>query len=161
MVKGYTLIELTIVVGLVAILAIGISSVVLMNTVTANRTRNLAHLRESGDYALGQLKQLVRNAKNIESCNSTTNTLTLIGQDGGSTEIALELESEIGRIASGSANYLTPSDITISALNLTCLPDDLEPTLVKVSFTASLATETQSKESPVLNFETSISLRND
>jgi len=155
---GYTLIELTIVVGLVTILAIGISSVVLMNTVTANRTRSLAHLRETGDYSLNQAKQLIRNAKTITSCNSTTHTLTLTNPDGGSTTLYLFFEEELGRIASNSGTYLTPNTINIKDFSLTCFPDDYEPSLIKINFTAIPATPNATE--PSLIFETSVSLRN-
>lgn len=155
-IKGYTLIELTVVVGLLAILSVGISSVVLLNTVSVTRTRNLTHVRESGDFALNQLKQLIRNAKTIKTCNNSTNELTLVNQDGGYTKLL----SEDSRIASNSGIYLTPSDISITSFGITCLPDETTPSLVKLIFTAQLAGDTSVRTSPTLNFETSISLRN-
>lgn len=157
--KGYSLIELTIVVGLVAILGVGISSVVLMSLVTTNRTRNLTHVRETSDYAILQIKQQVRNARSIVSC--TGNSLTLIGQDGGITTFSLETVGSYERIASNSGIYLTPSDIDIENFSLTCLPDETEPELVKLSFETQLASEgLRESENPLTNFETSITLRN-
>lgn len=158
---GYTLIELTIVVGLVAILTIGISSVVLMNTITAARTRNQTHIRSSGDYSLNQLKTLIRNAKSLDTCDESEDSLTLTGVDGGSTTVALELESGNGRIASGSGNYLTPSDTNVTSFTVTCLPNESEPRLVKLSFDSTLSGRPAGRDNPVVSFETSITLRNE
>lgn len=159
--QGYSLIELTIVVGLVALLGVGISSVVLMSLVTTKRTRNLTHVREVGDYATTQIKQLVRNSKRIEACDSANNTLTLRNQDGDTTLISTEIVGDYERIASGSGNYITPSDIKVESFSITCLPDDTNPELVKVRFDSQIASETlKPRENPLINFETSISIRN-
>lgn len=157
---GYTLIELTIVVGLIAILAIGISSVVLMNTLTASRTRNLTHLRSSGDYSLNQLKTLVRNARSIDSCSSTTNTFSFTSYDGGTTLVALELDGTTGRIASGSGTYLTPDSVHVENFSVTCLPTSLDPKSIKLTFDSSIAGLSPGRENPIIPFETSITLRN-
>lgn len=156
---GYTLIELVIVVGLVSILAIGISSAVLINATTAIRTKNITHLRSVSDYSLSQLKQLIRSSRSITSCNSSANTLTIINQDGNTTTIALELDDGVGRIASNSGVYLTPADTTITNFSLSCLPTDIEPTLINLSFDADLSTTSTTKESPTLHFNTSITPR--
>lgn len=160
--KGYSLIELTIVVGLVAILSIGISSVVLMNTITANRSRNTILIKEAGDYSLNQLKHLVRNARAIIACNSTNNTLSLQNLDGDTTLISLESPGEVGRIASNSGTYLTPAAITVQNFDLTCLPNSTNPQLIKFSFDSSLANSSvPEREKTTINFETSVEIRND
>lgn len=158
--KGYTLIELTIVVGLVAILAIGISSVVLMNTITANRTRNQTRLRTTGNYSLNQIKGLVRNAKSIDICDEAADSLTLTNFDGGTTNLSLELNGGVERIASNSGTYLSPADVAISDFTLTCLPTADAPNLIKISFSSTLSDRPAGRENPVFFFETSVTLRN-
>lgn len=159
--KGYSLIELTVVVGLVAILGVGISSAVLMSISTTIRNRATTHVRESGDYALNQVKQLIRNSKSILACDSNGNTLDILGLDGGTTSISLESAADSNRLASGSGQYLTPSDITLSSFSLTCLPSDTEVELIKLQFSAELSSQTaKDRENPLVNFQTSVSLRN-
>jgi prepilin-type N-terminal cleavage/methylation domain-containing protein len=157
--KGYTLIELVVVVGLVSILAIGISSAVLINAVTATRTKNTTHLRSVGDYSVNQLKQLIRGARDITLCDSTQNSLTLTSPDGGETLINLELDNEIGRISSNSGVYISPSTANITNFTLDCLPSDSDPTLIQLSFDAALSASTESRESPTLHFRSSITPR--
>ncbi len=157
--KGYTLIELVIVVGLVSILAIGISSAVLINATTAIRTKNTTHLRNVGDYSLSQLKQIIRSSRTISLCDSNTNTISLINQDGDTTSISIELDNDINRIASNSGIYLTPKETSITNFTITCLPTDINPTIVKISFDTQLATISTTKESPTIHFTTSITPR--
>jgi len=155
--KGYTLIELIIVVGLVSILSIGISSAVLINATTATRTKNITNLRAAGGYSLNTIKQLIRSSRSITACDS--DTISLQNQDGATTTISLELDNSVNRIASNSGIYLTPDDISIVNFTITCLPNNAEPTLIKLSFDTELATPTTTKESPTLHFSTSVTPR--
>lgn len=157
--KGYTLIELVVVVGLVSILAIGISSAVLINATTSSRTKNTTHLRSVGDYSINTLKQLIRSSRSITACDSSANTLSLQNPDGGTTNVSRELDNEIGRIASNSGVYLSPSDASITSFTVTCLPSDSEPTSIRLSFDTELSTTSTTKESPTLHFSTTVTPR--
>jgi len=160
--SGYSLMELTVVVGLVSILGVGISSAVLMSIITTSRTRGLSHIRATGEYSMSQMKQLIRNSKLITTCDSVNESLTLLNQDGGSTSLGTETVDDVTYIASNSGNFLTPADINIEALDITCSPSDTDPQLIQVQFDATLARDTLRKvEKPTIHFETSIQVRND
>ncbi|MFH2019731.1 MAG: hypothetical protein ABII80_03910 [bacterium] len=161
--KGYSLVELTISVGLISLLTISISAIVLSSIISSHRLRALVRIRQVGDYTIGQLERLVRNARSIESCSSTAHTLSLTNQDGNLTNILFD--GGTSRIASSSASqsfYLTPTDLSVSAFSLTCQPSDLFPELVNVSFTLenALNANTRTIENPSIDFSTSIELRN-
>lgn len=157
--KGYSLIELTIVVGMVSVLSITISAIVLSTIVNSNRIRNQVRIRQAGDYAVGQMQTMIRNARKIVSCNSATDTLTVKGQDLGDTSFSLSGS----RIASGSAGvFLTPSDVSVSNFDLRCLPSDTEPKLVQIGFTVDTSTTGErATESPPQTFSVSVGLRNE
>ena len=150
--RGFSLIELVIVVGLVSLLALGLSAVMLTTLANSTRIRSLAVAKQTGDYALGQIQELVRNAKTAVSCNSASNTITLTNPDGGTTIFA----SSGTAIASNSA-AITPVGMNIANFSLTCAPSDTVPAIVMVAFDVQAvgAYSTQ----PV-HFATSIQIRN-
>ena len=154
---GFSLIELTVVIGLLSLLVLTITSTMLMSMVSSNRIRTATKIKQAGNYALGEIQFLLRNSKSITTCDSSSATISFIGQDGGSTEILLESD----RLASNSGVYLTPDSATVSNYVLSCSPSDTEPSVVKVSFDLkSSVSTTRASENPLLHFETSISLRN-
>lgn len=160
--SGFSLIELIIVIGLIAMLMLAISSALLMTIVSSNRIRTATKTKQAGNYALDQVQALIRNAKDLTTCNSTI--VTVINQDGTPTSIVLDN----ARILSNVSTYLTPSGTTASANVLfTCLPDETPPllntqktNLIKVSFDLKDANGARTTENPTLHFETSINLRN-
>ena len=160
---GYSLIELTIVVGLVSLLAVAVSAIVFSTIVSSSRIKNLVLIRQSGDYAQGQIQTIVRNAKSVSSCDSTNDSLSFIGPDGYTTTISLD--TDVARIASVSAayaGYLTPADLEIPSFNITCSPNDSAPELVYLDFSIKKANNdgARSSEDPVLSFKSAIQFRN-
>jgi prepilin-type N-terminal cleavage/methylation domain-containing protein len=161
--SGFSLIELTVVIGLLSLLILAISSTMLMSIVSSNRIRTITKVKQSGNYALGQIQGMLRSAKSVTSCVPNTvdpsnPSVTFINPDGGETQFLLEVD----RISSNSGIYLTPENIEASSLNLTCEPTTTEPTLIKVSFDLmNKLTTGQSINNPILHFETSINLRNE
>lgn len=161
--KGYSLVELTISIGLISLLTLSISIIVLSSIVSSHRLRTLVHVRQVGDYTIGQLERLVRNARSLESCDSIAHTLSLTNQDGNLTNILFD--GDTSRIASSSASqsfYLTPTDLSVSDFSLTCQPSDDFPELINVSFTLenALTPNARTIENPSIDFSTSIELRN-
>lgn len=160
--NGFSLIELIIVVGLIAILMLALSSSMLMSVITSNRIRTTTKTKQAGNYALDQIQALIRNSKDITVCNATT--VTVINQDG--TTATIELNGT--RLTSNPNIYLTPIGTTTSlaAPLFTCLPTDTVATtenktnLIKVSFDLRDSADSKPTENPRLHFETSINLRN-
>lgn len=159
--KGFSLIELIVVIGLLSLLMLAISSTMLMSIVSSNRIRTVSTVKNAGNYALGQLQTMIRSAKTVTTCDSTTSTITVVNSDGGSTSFASIDVGTYTRIASNSA-YLTPENIDVTLFDLTCEPTDTDPTLVKISFDLKDKLVTRRTiENPLLHFETSINLRNE
>lgn len=160
--KGFSLIELIIVVGLLSLLMLAISSTMLMSVMSSTRIRTATKVKQAGNYALDQMQTIIRNAKSVTSCNTTTGTIVVVGVDGGTTSLNPIVVGTETRIASNSGIYLTPDNLLVSNFKLTCLPSDTEPKLLKISFDLKddLVTR-RASESPTLHFETSVSLRNE
>lgn len=153
--KGFSLIELTITVGLLSLLAISISALVLSTVLSSYRLRNIVHVKEVGNYVTTQIERIIRNARSVTTCKN--DSLTIINQDNNLTTIQLTGNS----IASSSAS-LTPSDITVSNFTLSCIPTSSNPQLVQISFTLQANSNPNSlpHENPLINFSSSIEFRN-
>lgn len=159
--RGFSIIELIIVVGLIAILMLAISSSMLMSIISSTRIRTATKTKQAGNYALDQIQTLIRNSKDIIGCNS--DVVTVINQDGTDSIISLVGD----RLSSGSDIYLTPVGTTTTATSLfTCLPSDTteatenKTNLIKISFNLQDSVSSRPTENPLLHFETSINLRN-
>jgi prepilin-type N-terminal cleavage/methylation domain-containing protein len=161
--SGFSLIELIVVIGLLSLLTLAISSIMLTSVITSTRIRTTTKVKQAGNYALGQIQSMIRNAKTVTECDSSGYAIEIVGSDGGSTRLLSEIDSVSGitRIASNSGTYLTPATTTVNGFVLTCSPSDTEPTLVKVSFDLQDNGSETSTRNPSLHFETSVNLRNE
>lgn len=160
--KGFSLIELIVVIGLISLLTLAISSIMLTSVITSTRIRTTTKVKQAGNYALTQIQGMIRNTKSVTLCDSTAHSLEIVGTDGGTTTIFSTLDDDgVDRIASGSATYLTPATINVTSFTLTCSPSDTEPKLVKVSFDLQDNSSDTSVRNPILHFETSVNLRNE
>lgn len=159
---GYSLIELVITVGLTSILVITITSIAMTSLIGSTRIRNLVKTRQSGDSAITQIQSKIRNAKEISSCDSAANTITLVNPDNETTTYDLEVNNEVGMIASNAGVYITGQESTVTSFDIECLPSDTEPSLVNVKFSiTSTNTGSRSHETPIIPFATSVYLRNE
>lgn len=155
--SGFSLIELTVVIGLLSLLILAISSSMLMTIISSNRIRNVAKVKQAGNFALGQMQEMIRSAKTVVSCTSVDSNITILNFDGGTTNFI----NENNRIASNSGVYITPDNMTTSSYSVTCSPNDTDPTLVNISFDLmDSAITKKDHENPTLHFETAVSLRN-
>jgi len=155
--SGFSLIELLVVVGLTSILGLAISAVLLTSLTNSARIRAQSKIKAAGDYTITQIQSLVRNSREVTSCNSTTNTIVLVNQDRETTTLALSGTA----IASNSAT-LTPANQTVSNFDLNCEPSNTNPRLINLAFDLSLTSANlRLGESPSLHFATSILVRNE
>lgn len=155
--RGFSLIELVVVITLLGLLTLAISSTMLMSVMSSNRIKTTTAVKQAGGYAISQIQSMLRNARSV-TCSSSPTSVNFQNIDGGTTTILLESS----RIASNSGIYLTPANSIVSSFALTCLPDNTTPTLVKISFDLKNSLSTaRATENPLLHFETSINLRNE
>lgn len=155
--KGFSLIELTIVIGLIALLTLAISAIMLTSIGTSNRIRTTTRVKQAGSFVIDQLQSILRSAKSVTICDNTLYTITVVNPDGSSSTI----RSTGGRIASDAVDYISPENMTVSGFSLACEPSITDPNLVKVKFDLKSSQITRASENPNLHFETSINLRNE
>lgn len=160
--KGTSIIELVVVIGLISLLALAMSAIMLTTIVSSNRVRRLTQIKQSGDLALNQIQTLIRNSRQIVSCDTDTDTLSTINPDGNTTDIMIEDDGTASRIASNSGIYMTPNTLEVSGFSITCEPDEANPVLFKISFDmAHTVSSGNERENPNLHFETTVGIRNE
>lgn len=125
---GFTLIEFMIVTTLGILLMLTASSVFLTMLVGRARTATLQRLKTEGDYAMGQMEFLLRNAvklmpttanPNVTCATGTDmNEVVLQSVDGGITQLTAQTNTlpDTNKIASISATRTTV--LTSSAVDL-------------------------------------------
>lgn len=160
---GYSLIELTVVVGLVSILAVAITAIMMSSLLSSVRVRNMIRIRQSGDYTITQIEQMIRNALDIINCNDwEPNQVVIRNQDGNLTYIYYDIAEDRIASDSGSTTYYLTSDRTSTQnFSVNCEPSVINPTLISISFTLSdVNTSGKARDDVSAKFETSVELRN-
>ncbi len=165
--RGYSLIELVMVVGLVAILAITSTQLLLTSLSGSSKASVLATLKQNGDYAIGIMERVLRDAIAVECL---TGDQLLVTDANGTTAFMVEDDSSlvppVSRVASNSAaspnNYLTGEKIQASNFQCLRIPGTVgNPDVVLVSFRLTLGRPGVDRTSEVVQetFETRVSLR--
>lgn len=162
--QGNSIIELVIVIGLTSLLALSMSAIMLTTITSHTRIQNLTLIKQAGDHTLTTIQNLIRNAKDIDSCSISDNqSIVINNQDGYSTTFLTEIDptNNALRLASNSGVYLTPNNLNVSDFNVVCSPDDNHPTLVKIQFNLYLYNPISQINTDLFqHFETTVAIRN-
>jgi len=167
--KGFSLVELLVVVALLGGLAVATSRVFFANIRGSEKTQSLVELRQAGDQALLTMKKKIRNSREItSSCSSGMSFLTIRSRDPAVTGLAstasITTQFTCGdRIMmsedTGADIPLTPdpvvTNIQVQSCSFSCVQAPGNPGKVAINFTLVTA---DSKEQ--LGFDTVVSLRN-
>lgn len=111
--KGISLIETLIVIGVFAVLGILSTSAVLLSLRGSNKGESQIKIRENLDYAVSVIERQLINAESVTTC--TASSVVYKDSLGGSGSFSCTGD----RIASGSA-WLTSDEITVSACSFSC-----------------------------------------
>ncbi|HUV43035.1 MAG TPA: type II secretion system protein [Patescibacteria group bacterium] len=161
--KGFTLIEILVVVSLFGIIAVIGSGSFFSLLRGSTKSKTVSAVKQNGDYALGVMERMIRNARYLEensneqTCELGMTRIKIKNPDGGSTEFSCDsstISSNSGELISGG--------LTLSSCAFDCREDgDLDPDVVAISFTLlSGASVGHPEEGAVIDFKTTISLRN-
>lgn len=168
--SGFTLVELLVVITLVGLIGAIISQSFILGIRSQSKSEIVKEVKQNGDYALSVIDEMVRNATDITLfCNTSTDQLSIVNQDGGTTTFDCSSDKEIASI-SGAAP--TPFPITNDRVIVTncnfrivCPTPPLSPKYVFISFTVKQAA-VPNQPTPLpenrasIEYQTTISLRN-
>lgn len=149
-ITGFSLIEMLVVVGIFAVVALVSTQSVLLTIRSSRKSESLVYIRQNLDYALSVMERHLHAAKGVTCTSSTTVTYT---DDLGTSPLPTfscvdtAAGGDPGYVASNSAR-LTSANVDVTGCTFTCpqvtpTPGVPTPPLnVEVSFTAIPATNT-------------------
>lgn len=162
--KGFTLVEMVVVISLLGIVAIIATGFLLTTLSGSGKAEMVKEVRQNGNYALSVMENMIRNslAFKTDCPNPDNKSLTIVNQDGGTTVFSC---SE-GKIASGSA-FLTNDSVFVDdegedACSFECTHLPGLPPVVTIKFTVSQIPDESLRpsEKASLDFETVVVVRN-
>lgn len=118
-IKGVSLIELLIVLGVFSVLAILAASGVFLSLKGSRKSEALGKVRENLDYSFAVIERQLRNAESV-NCASETR-VDYEDKHGNSVYFSCENVGTDGYISSASAK-LTGDEVAITACTFTCEP---------------------------------------
>lgn len=162
--KGFSLIELLIVVALLGLIMVGVSQ--LLATLLSGTTKATAsqQVKESGQFALGVMERTVRRARRVTACSGSTLTVDVPDAAGTITTYAFQQSGWqlTQRINAGSTVALVSTpDVDVDAFACTLTPGTVNtPSIVRLELTLSKSAS-GATDLRILSqrFETTVSLR--
>jgi len=159
--KGYTLIEILVVVTVFAAISLITSQTIILTLRGTKKAESISKVRSNLDNAVGSMERQLRGAKSIVSACAGAASPTIIFVDQNNNQVTFSCNNvnsnnQPSNIASGSAS-LTTSDVAISACSFTCTPAaGNNPPSILISVTGNDLTG-QGSSVPVV---TQVTLRN-
>lgn len=169
--RGFTLLEVMIAIGVMAIISVTIAQVFIATTKSNTKTELMKDIKQNGDYALGFITRDLQNAISVSSVctaypaptsSSTMNALSYVTADGVNAILSCDIGSgQLYRITSTS-EPLTTSNLTIDATcGFRCVTYADDPTKVTIQFTLKQRnTSSDVRDAAQASFTSTVSLRN-
>ncbi len=154
--KGFTLIEILVVIGIFAIIVV-VGSMSFFNLFKGSARTKAANLvKQDGEYTMGIMTKMIRNARNISDCRLGMNEIEITSPDGRTTTFSCFNNP----ISSNSAKLIN-DQLAVSDCNFDCHEGTHgEPEAVVINFTLGTGTSIPLVEQVVVDFETTVVLRN-
>ena len=160
--RGFTLIEIVVAAGIMALFSLTLISVFLATVRSGSKAQLLQAGHQEGDFALRQMARVIRGAKEV-SCDS--GSITVTGTSG--QEIVFSVvpdDNGFPRVASDSnldINFLTGTMAEVTNLNFNCYPGQKGNQVVTITLKLNAQPDGggQVQEQFVQEFATSVSTR--
>lgn len=113
--SGFTIIEISIVVAITAIVSVVAVSVLVNSQLRGTRSATLNQVRQEGSFLLDQISFLLRNARYVmenqdgQVCEQAMTAIRVRAADGGVVEVYLD---DSGKVASNSGEVISDPPIT-------------------------------------------------
>lgn len=145
--RGFTLMELLVSVGIIAIVGVVVAQSFFSVVRTNVKSERINAVKTDGDIALDVMSRMIRNAASVtstcSSAGSTLSSLSIVNPDGLSTQFRCELDGAISRIASvggTKTEYLTGSNVTLGPdctgrLTFVCTSTSSQKNNIQILFT--------------------------
>lgn len=156
--SGFTLIELLVTTGITAFIILTVSSLFMVFLLSNARTSTRSFVKKEGQYALGRIEFLLRNAKQLETnsdgdiCSDDMRSIAFKSIDDSSAQLGVVLDGQTEKIAITSATtdpqFLTSDGVELTdGLRMSCADNNGKKT-IEVQFTLTKLSPTLSDQAP-------------
>lgn len=173
--RGFTLIEMIIVLGLFSVVSIAVVSVLLASLRTARKADVSRRLKDSGNSAMNTMASTIRSANRITACAGSADVSQYVDYvDANDTPAFFECKTQGSPpntyIASGSGTMaapisvkrLTSERVNLNPCQISCPPpagSETEIRAVEISFTVYPVTSGNTSEVSSTPFRNRVTLR--
>lgn len=159
--KGFSLIEILVVISIFAFLGILVTRSVILTIAGSKKSESTVKVRENLDYTLQVIDRQLRNASSIVECpNPDPKEIDYIDQNGNQTLFRCAKDvNGIGLVASGSAQ-MTSSEVNIKTCSFSCTQDSTTLPAVVTVFLEGVDVTTGGAQAADVTLSSQISLRN-
>ena len=171
--KGFSLVEILVVVAVLGI-AISVGSSLLMTILhSASKARVLTEVKQNGDYASNLMERSLRNARDIvDSCGGvspcTDSYISFNNEDYEAVVFSCEVDGDgintIMRTIGGNTERLINNIVQVvdcsSVFTIDFGTAGVSPDVITINFTLSQVTGTRVEETAQVSFLKKVTLRN-
>lgn len=158
--QGFTLIEIVVVAGIMALFSLTLISVFLATVRSGSKAQLLQAGHQEGDFALRQMAQVIRGAEAVV-CSPGGDSITITGTSGSEIIFSVVPDGGFPRVASDSSRWLTGKLAEVTNLSFVCYSSELGNYVVTLTLelNARPAGGGQVQEQFIQEFATSVSTR--
>ncbi len=155
---GFTLIEIVVVAGIMALFSLTLISVFLATVRGGGKSQLMQAIHQEGDFALKRMGSTIRSSAAV-TCGAGSITVA----DPGGAEIIFSSVNDNGltRVVSDSSNFLTGVLAEVTSMSFSCYQGSLGNQVVTIRFELNTnpAGGGQAQEKFTQKFSTSVSTR--
>jgi prepilin-type N-terminal cleavage/methylation domain-containing protein len=118
--RGYTLIELVVVVGLMGILSLGLITVFFSSLRGNSLAQVEAEVKSQGDYGMALIERSLRGAVSAPTCSDAPPGVEYVGSDN--VDKSYQLSDATQQLMVDGASSLFGQDIILSNVSFVCNP---------------------------------------
>lgn len=159
---GYSLLEMMVVVGLMAMLLIGAVTMFMTTLAGSSKSEMVSAVKQDGDYAITQMERTIRGASEWTACGGSDLTVKVPQSGGSNIEVTFSkvASGSVDRVAveidAGGTEFLTSVGLNVQDLSFDC-PSDKD---VEIKLVMDTGTTDRQSETALAEFQTRVKLRN-
>lgn len=165
--KGFTLIEMLVVISMVAIIGSLVVTILVMTLRGSNKAELISTLKQNGNAAMAQMVRQIRYAKSLDTPSScitpvTTQSLTTTSLTDDQQTTFTCVTGANSTIASNGASLLDTTSGSVSTCSFVCSQQNIfDPPSITIQFTLTAKNANQLEETQAtVPFQTTVKLRN-
>ncbi len=158
--KGFTLIEVVVALGIFTVLAVVSSTLMFSILRGAKKAAAVAAVRTEGEYAMDALTSHLRFARQINSCSASQISFTSVDNTSITFSCQLDPTTKTNYLADSSGRLTSP-EVTLVSCNVFTCPSPLpQSQTVQIGYTLTRSGSVAIEGAASVDFSSGVELRN-